>query len=414
MTNAEIIAIGSELLTPTKTDTNSLWLTDQLNSLGVEVVEKSIVGDDRARLTHAVRDAAARSGLVLITGGLGPTEDDVTRDAVAAALGAGQTFRPELLDQIAARFRRINRPMAENNKRQAFLIDGAEALENDRGTAPGQWIRTQSGSHIALLPGPPREMKGMWEQQILPRIQALLPPAVIRTRFYRVSGMGESDLDQLIAPVYSKYVNPATTILAAPGDIQIHLRARCSGGDEAEALLAEVGTPIEELLGSRIYTKVGDPLEKVVGDLLVARGETVAVAESLTGGMLGERLTRTPGSSRFFQGGFLTYNDEAKQNLLGIPEELLKKHTAVSEPVAEAMALAARERLGTSWGVSTTGYAGPDGIPGTGQTGIVYICVSSRAEVSTRRFEWGGDRERVRLFSTIWALDLLRQYLSRT
>ncbi|MBC7928434.1 MAG: competence/damage-inducible protein A, partial [Bryobacteraceae bacterium] len=272
--NAEILAVGSELLTPSKTDTNSLWLTSQLNILGVEVVAKSIIGDDRQRLSEAVRAASSRSRFVFITGGLGPTEDDVTRDAVAIALDRGQDFRQELLDQVAARFRRINRPMADINRRQAMLIEGAEAMENDRGTAPGQWIQAEN-SQIVLLPGPPREMRAMFELQCLPRLLKLLPEAAIRTRLYRVAGMGESDLDALIAPVYTQYENPVTTILAAPGDVQIHLRARCQTAEEAETLLAELGSRIEALLGIRIYSADGASLEEVVGRLLISRSETI-------------------------------------------------------------------------------------------------------------------------------------------
>ena len=225
--NAEIIAVGSELLTPTKIDTNSLWLTSQLNTLGIEVILKSIVADDRTRLTGQIAAALTRADLVLITGGLGPTEDDVTRDAAAAALGVGQTFSQAIADQIAAIFVKFGRRnMAENNKRQAFVLDGAEVLPNPNGTAPGQWI-VNDGRIVVLLPGPPRELKPLFEQQCVARIQKLMPPIAIRTRFYRVAGMGESDLDQLIAPVYTKYANPATTILASPGDVHIHLRARC-------------------------------------------------------------------------------------------------------------------------------------------------------------------------------------------
>lgn len=409
--NAEILAVGSELLTQAKIDTNSLWLTGQLNALGVEVVAKSIVGDERALLTEMIRTAANRSGLVILTGGLGPTEDDVTRDAVAAALERGQTFRQELLDEIAARFARMARPMAANNRRQAFLVDGAEALPNDRGTAPGQWLSTGS-SHIALLPGPPREMKAMWEFQVLPRLEPLVPQAVLRTRFYRVAGMGESDLDQLIAPVYTQYANPVTTILAAPGDVHIHLRARCSTAVEAEALLAELGGRIEELLGDRIYSRTGATLEETIGELLAARGQTICVAESLTGGLLGERLTRPAGASRYFLGGFLTYTDDLKHALLGVSRDDLEAHTAVSEPVARAMAAGARQRLAADWAISLTGLASPDEkSPGT-PAGTVFIGISGPDGTTVHALRLNGDRERVRNFSTTYALDYLRYRLT--
>jgi nicotinamide-nucleotide amidase len=411
--NAEIIAVGSELLTASKIDTNSLWLTDQLNSFGVEVVQKSILGDDRTRLAEAIRNALGRSAIVILTGGLGPTEDDVTRDAAAAALGRQLTFREDVSEGIAERFRRMKRTMSEINKRQAYVIEGAEVLANDRGTAPGQWI-AQDDRILTLLPGPPGELKAMFERHCRPRLEKLLPPQVIRTRFYRVACMPESDLDQLIAPVYTRFANPVTTILAALGDIQVHLRARCSTCDEAEALLARVGSEIEALLGDRIYTTTGQPLEAFIGDVLTARGESVAVAESMTGGLLAGRLTGIPGSSKYFKGGLLTYTDQAKARLLGISTELLESHGAVSEPAARAMASAARERLGTTYGVSITGYAGPDGGTEADPVGSVYIGVARHDECLVRRLHFVGDRNRIRTMAVQWALDLLRRSLMRS
>jgi nicotinamide-nucleotide amidase len=241
--------------------------------------------------------------------------------------------------------------MAENNRRQAFLIDGAVMLDNERGTAPGQWIE-DNGRVLMLLPGPPREMKGVWEAQCESRLHQLLPAQVIRTRFLRIAGIGESDLDQLIAPVYTKYTNPVTTVLAAPGDVQVHLRARCATAEEGDALLQEVGDPIEALLGDRIYSRNGDPLEAVVGQKLRERGATLVVAESCTGGMLAERITSVAGSSDYFVGGFLTYTYEAKQKMLGVPTEMLQQYKAVSEPVARAMAEGAARETGATYGVS--------------------------------------------------------------
>ena len=227
MPDAEIIAIGSELLTPQKVDTNSLYLTDQLNALGVEVVRKTVVGDERERLMDTILGALARSQIIVLTGGLGPTEDDLTRDAVACALGRILVFRQDICDQIEERFRRFQRKMVEINRRQAYIVEGAEVLANDRGTAPGQWIE-QDSAVLMLLPGPPNELKSMFEKQCLPRLQKVLPPQVIQTLMLRVVGMPESDLDQLIAPVYLRYPNLATTILAVSGEIHIHLRARSS------------------------------------------------------------------------------------------------------------------------------------------------------------------------------------------
>ncbi len=410
MPDAEIIAVGSELLTPQRVDTNSLYLTDQLNSLGVEVRRKLVVGDDRALLAAAVRQALAHVEILVLTGGLGPTEDDVTRDAVADALGRTLVLSDDLREKLVERFRRMQRKMAENNMRQAYLVEGAEALANARGTAPGQWIE-HGGRVVMLLPGPPHELKAVFGEGCLPRLERRLPPQVIRTRFYRVACMGESDLDQLIAPVYSKYSNPATTILAAAGDIQIHLRARSAASEEAERLLAEVGPPIEELLGDRIYSRNGDPLEAVVGAMLRDRGATLSVAESCTGGMLAERITSFAGSSDYFVGGFLVYNDRMKMELLGVDPELLARHTSVSEEAARAMAEGARARTGSTWAVSVTGEAGPASATGAPPGTVLIGVAGPDGETQTRRFHLPGDRNRVRTLASQYALDLLRRRL---
>jgi nicotinamide-nucleotide amidase len=408
--DAEIIAVGSEMLTPQKIDTNSLYLTEQLNELGVEVVQKSIIGDDRSRLAGEIGAALKRTGIVILSGGLGPTEDDVTRDASALALGRGQTFRQEIWDEIGARFARMNRKMAENNKRQAYLIDGAEALPNDRGTAPGQWIE-QDGRILFLLPGPPKELKAMFERQILPRLKERLPALVIRTRHFRVAGMGESDLDQQIAPVYTKYANPVTTILAGAGDIHIYLRARCKTDEEAECLLTEVAAPIEKILGDRIYSYGGESLEEVIGEILIATGRTMSVAESCTGGMVAERVTSVPGSSKYFRGGFLTYTDEVKTQLLGVSKDLLAAEGAVSEAAAREMAIGARKVLNTTFALSVTGFAGPDGGTEANPVGTIYIGLASDGTCDVRRVQFIGDRERIRMLASQSALDLLRRRL---
>lgn len=409
--NAEIIAVGSELLTPARLDTNSLYLTDQLNNLGVEVVGKLVVGDDRKRLAEAVRAALSRSEILILTGGLGPTEDDVTREAVAEALDRKLVFHEDLVRGIEERFLRMNRKMSEINRRQAWLIEGAEALANGNGTAPGQWIRHQNRC-VMLLPGPPNELKPMFAGHCVPRLEPLVPKQVIRTLFFRVAGMPESDLDQLIAPVYKQYANPVTTILAAPGDIQIHLRARCASEDEANALLAEVGGKIGELLGDRIYSRKGDPLEAVIGELLRARRANLSVAESCTGGLLAERITQVPGSSGYFVGGFLVYSEKMKTELLGVEAGLLARHGAVSEPVAEAMAAGARDRTGSAFALSITGVAGPAGGSQATPVGTVWIGLARPEGCDARHFRFLGDRTRIRTLAAHTALDLLRRALS--
>jgi nicotinamide-nucleotide amidase len=406
--NAEIIAVGSEMLTPERVDTNSLYVTGQLNNLGVEVVTKCVIGDDRDRLTDAVRRAVSRSQIVILSGGLGPTEDDLTREAVADALDRKLVFRDEISDALERRFSQMNRKMAEINKRQAFVIEGADVLPNDRGTAPGQWVE-ESGAAIVLLPGPPHELKAMFERQCLPRLQRLVPPLVIRTLFLRVAGMAESDLDQLIAPVYTKYQNPVTTILAAAGDLQIHLRARSATIAEADALLAEVGGPIELLLGDRLYSRNGDPLDVVLGQMLRKQHATVSVAESCTGGMLGERLTAAPGSSDYFVGGFITYSNAMKMELLGVPADILQQFGAVSKETAEAMAAGARKRTGSTYALSVTGLAGPDAGDESVPVGTMFVGLADAAGTTSVHRQFIGDRTRVRTFVCQMALDFLRR-----
>ena len=405
--NAEIIAVGSELLTPQRVDTNSLFLTDQLNGLGVEVVTKYVVGDDRDLLADTVHRAMARSRIVILSGGLGPTEDDVTRDAVALALDRKMIFHPEIADQLEQRFRQAGRKMAEVNRRQAFIIEGAEILPNDRGTAPGQWI-DDSHVSIMMLPGPPHELKAMFTRQCLPRLERVVPQQVIRMLVFRVTGMAESDLDQTISPVYKKYTNPVTTILAGEGDIQVHLRARCSNEADATALLAEVAGPIELLLGDRIYSRNGEPLEAVVGELLKKHHATLSVAESATGGLLAQRITSVPGSSNYFVGGFITYSKKMKAELLGVSDEILEQYGAVSKEAAEAMAIGARRRTGSTFALSITGEAGPDpseNVP----VGAMFVGLADAAGTQVMHRQFLGDRARIRVFATQMALDMLRK-----
>jgi nicotinamide-nucleotide amidase len=408
--NAEIIAVGSEMLTPQRVDTNSLYLTAELNNLGVEVVMKSVIGDDRERLAGAVRRALSSSQIVILSGGLGPTEDDLTRESVAQALDRKLVFHQEIADGIEQRFLRMKRKMNEINKRQAYVVDGADVLPNDRGTAPGQWVE-DSGTAVMLLPGPPHELKAMFERQCLPRLRRFVPPQVICTCCMRITGMSESDLDALIAPVYKKYENPATTILAHNGDLQVHLRAHCACEKDADALLTEVAAPIEVLLGDRLYSRNGDPLEVVVGQMLKQSQATVSVAESATGGMLGERFTSVPGSSEYFVGGFLTYTNAMKVELLGVPPEILAQHGAVSKETAEAMAAGARRRTNSTYALSITGIAGPDS--DDAPAGTMYVGVADASGTASFHRQFVGDRQRVRAFVCQLALDVLRRRIAK-
>jgi len=405
--HAEIIAAGSEMLTPERIDTNSLWLTQQLNGLGVEVTQKTIIGDDRDRLADAVRSAIDRSPIVILTGGLGPTEDDVTREAAAQALMRRLLFSEELMAALEARFERLGRKMSANNRRQAFLIEGALVLPNPNGTAAGQWIDLP-GRVVMLLPGPPRELEPMFTNHCAPLLTGMLPKRALFTRVFRVAGMPESELDQLIAPVYKEYSNPATTVLAKAGDIQIHLRASGETAAAAQALADLVGDRIRAILGDRIYSDNGDPLELALGRLLRSRGATLAVAESCTGGLLGARITDAAGASEWFLGGFQVYGKQMKTRLLGLDENLVNEHGVVSEAVARAMADSARDRTGATYALSITGEAGPEPASPGIEPGTVWIGMAAPDGVSARKFRFLGDRARVRAFAAQTALNLLR------
>src|ERR687889_855865 len=337
MLTAEIIAIGSELLTPDRTDTNSLWLTERLNGIGIEVKLKTIVGDDDARLEETIKDALRRSRVVITTGGLGPTEDDITRKIAARAMGRRLSLNEAVLENIRAKFMRWGRKMPEINARQAMIIEGAEILDNPHGSAPGMYLEHE-GRSVVLLPGPPREMRPMFESQVVARLAAKAGDVRVVRRVLRVSGLGESAVDERIAPVYTQYKNPQTTILFNRSEIEIHLTAQGKTEQDAELLLDGLAGQIEERLGHAIFAFRGETMEEVIGLRLAVAGFTLATAESCTGGLIAQRITEIPGSSVYFREGIVTYSNEAKTRTLGVDEELIRQHGAVSGEVAEAMA----------------------------------------------------------------------------
>ena len=407
----EIIAVGSELLTPQRIDTNSLFLTRKLNERGIEVVRKSIVGDDRERLSEEIRRARQSSQLVILTGGLGPTLDDITRDAVCDAVGRGLIYHEHIVELIRERFLRRGRKMAEVNRRQGFIVEGAEILDNPKGTAPGQWLDDEAGILI-LLPGPPRELEPMVDNECMPRLERIESPYQYFTIVMRVAGVPESELDERIGPIYSAEPSVATTILAAPGDIQIHLRARASTGEQARAIAEALAEKIDAELGDSIYTRGAESIEEIVGQRLRTLGLTLAVAESCTGGLLAQRLTAVPGSSDYFLGGWVSYNDSAKKAWLGVPEAVIAEHGAVSEEATAAMTAAAMKKAGAAVAVAITGLAGPDG--GTDETpiGSVYIGVGApQGGVEVFRRQFPGDRGFVRTLAAQTALEQLLRRL---
>jgi nicotinamide-nucleotide amidase len=407
---AEIIAIGSELLAPDRSDTNSLWLTEKLNSIGIEVKLKTIVGDDDARLEEAIKDAARRSRVVITTGGLGPTEDDITRKVAARALGRRLLLDEKVLEWIRSRFESFGRKMPERNSRQAMVIDGSVVLENPNGSAPGLFLEHEHAL-IALLPGPPREMRPMFENFVLPRLAERSGSLRVVRRVLKVAGLGESALDEMIAPVYLQYQNPQTTILFNQTEVEVHLIANARTDQEANALLDRVSEQLEERLGKSVFSFAGETMEEVVALKLSVGRYSLSVAESCTGGLIAQRLTSVPGASKFFIEGVVTYSNDAKTRTVGVEPMLLLEYGAVSAEVAEAMAEGVRERAGTDFGLSVTGIAGPDGGTEEKPVGLVYIALADDAHTEHRKLMIPGDRHLIRWRSSQAALDLLRRRL---
>jgi nicotinamide-nucleotide amidase len=404
---AEIIAVGSELLTPDRIDTNSLFLTEELNKLGIEVVRKSIVGDNRDDLSAAFHEALKRVELIIASGGLGPTEDDLTRETVADLLGRKLQLNKEILQYIEGRFRQLGREMPPVNVRQAMVPEGAEVLENPRGSAPGLWIE-DGGRRIALLPGPPRELKPMFHERVLPRLQRLASSVRMFHRELRVAGMGESALEQRIKPIYTRYADVNTTILAAPGEIQIHLRIWTNDAAHAKKTLDEIVQSFQLALTDRIFSLDGSPLEEVVAQILTMNSATISAAESCTGGLLAQRLTSIAGSSSYFLGGVVCYSNELKTAWVDVPAELIKTKGAVSSEVAIALADGIRRRAGSTLGVGITGIAGPGGGSEEKPVGTVHVAISHAGGVKERSARFPGDREVIRWHAAQLALDMVR------
>ncbi len=412
MVSAEIIAIGSELLTPGFVDTNSSYLTGQLNALGITVVMKAIVGDDENYLENALRGCLSRTPILITIGGLGPTEDDVTKKVVARVLQRQLVLDDATLGRIESLFKSRGITMAPNNARQALILTGSEILVNHHGSAPGLWISTGK-HHIALLPGPPSELKPMFEKYCAPRFQKLAGGVTLARRVWRTTGLGESSLDARIAPIYTKHKNVETTILAKPGQVEIRLTARGKNTEDAERQIRELAEEIEHSLEDFIFARAEQTLEEVVGLMLVLKNATISLAESCTGGMVAERLTGVPGSSRYFMSSVVCYSNESKMELAGIPPLLLSMQGAVSEEVARGLAEGIRERANTTVGVGITGVAGPDGGSEEKPVGTVHIAVAVPGETLHRRFSFPGDRHRVRWQASQAALNMVRQILMK-
>jgi nicotinamide-nucleotide amidase len=411
---AEIIAVGSELLGPSRLDTNSLFITGRLNDYGIEVRAKTIVGDRRGDLEAVLRAALSRAGLVVLCGGLGPTDDDLTREAVAAVTGRELREQPAILEGIRRRFQARGARMPEINRRQAMVPVGAEVIPNGMGTAPGLWLEHE-GRVLVLLPGPPAELQPMADGVIAERLAARSPAGRLERRVLRICGRTESEVDEVAAPVYSRWLSEplpvVTTVLTSPAQVELHLSVRMRSIEDARARLDAAAADLAGLFGDDVFSTDGRSLEEAVGHLLRERKWHIGVAESCTGGLVSVRLTDVPGSSDYAGFNAVCYSNHAKTQVLGVPAALIAAHGAVSEPVALAMADGIRERASSEIGIGVTGIAGPAGGSAEKPVGTVNIAVTTRAERVVRAYRFPTGRARVRQFAAQMALDLARRVL---
>ena len=416
---AGIIAVGSELLTPAKIDTNSLFITEQLNLLGIEVKAKAVVGDERAELEHVFRSFLARADLVVFCGGLGPTDDDLTREVVAAVLDRPLAEDEAITAHLRVRFasRNLPMPMPESNRRQAMVPSGGRVIANVRGSAPGLWIDHEDRL-VLLLPGPPRELRPMLTDLVEGPLKERSGGVSLVRRVVRVAGRIESHVDEALHPLYQQWERAtppvAATILAVLGSIELHVSTRAASREEAARALESAVAETRAVLGRDVYSTDGRLLEAVVGDLLVERGLRIGVAESCTGGLIASRLTDIPGSSRYVDQAVVVYSNEAKTELLGVPPDLLREHGAVSEPVALAMAEGIKRKARAGVGVGVTGIAGPTGGTPEKPVGMVVVSAVTDEERRVRTFRFFGEREQVKFQASQAALDMVRRMLTES
>ncbi len=411
----EIISVGSEMLTPFRQDTNSLYLTEKLNEIGVNVAFKTIVGDRRKDVVSAMHAALARADIVILMGGLGPTEDDLTREAVAEALSITMRRDATQVAALHARAASWRITMPPNNLKQADVLDGATLLPNANGSAPGQWLDTTFSGYrklITLLPGPPHECRPMFDAECLPRLRQMAPARAIAVRTLKAAMIPESQADKLIAPIYTTYTDVETTLLAHTGDLQITLLCSKPTAEAAQRRVDDLAERIEEALEGWLYSSQGDSLEQIVLYYLGLRQATLAVAESCTGGLVAQRITSVPGASRSFLGGAVVYSDALKTELAGVPAELIAQHGAVSAEVAQALAVGIRSICGATLGLGVTGIAGPTGGTESKPVGLVHFAVADAEGAGILERTFRGDRTRIREWAAQQALDLVRKRLA--
>ncbi len=416
ISRAAIVAVGSEMLTPSRLDTNSLYITEQLNRLGVDVVAKAVVGDDRAELVAMMRSMLSRVGLLVCCGGLGPTDDDLTREAVAEMLSLALVEDVDITARLRTRFAaRFSGEMPEINRRQAMVPTGALTIENRTGSAPGLWLETGTAV-VLLLPGPPRELKPMVERVVTELLPTRVTGQRLVRRVLKIAGRIESQTEEELRPLYARWaawpIGVEATILASLGQLELHLSARAASVAAADAVLAEAARDVVAVLGADVFSTDGRELEHVVGDLLVARGARIAVAESCTGGLIASRLTDIAGSSRYVERSVVAYSNEAKVDLLGVPRALIDEFGAVSEAVGRAMAEGVRARAAVEVAVGVTGIAGPGGGTPDKPVGTVVVASAVGEAVQTATYQFRGERDQVKFQASQAALDMVRRLLA--
>jgi nicotinamide-nucleotide amidase len=412
---AEILIIGTEILLGQIVDTNSAFIAEQLAAAGIDLYFKTVVGDNEGRIESALRQALERADIVIAAGGLGPTEDDLTRSVFARVLGRHLVLNEEILEKIRQRFASRGLIMTANNEKQALVPQNAIILENPRGTAPGLFMRTGAKGEKAVvaMPGVPSEMKPMLMQQVIPMLRERAGKAsIIKSRVIKACGIGESRVDDLIGDLFRNSRNPSIALLAYPSEVHIRVTAKAESAEAAEAMISGIEGKIRERVGEWIYGRDQQSMEEIIGFLLHLNHKTLAVAESCTGGLLCNRITNVPGSSQYFERGIISYSNLAKQQLLGVPPQMLDRYGAVSPQVAEAMAMGVRQRSGTDLGLSVTGIAGPEGGTPEKPVGLVYLALAWEGGVASKEYRFFEDRSANKRRSTLMALDLVRRHLT--
>ena len=407
---AEIVAVGTELLLGQIANTNARWMSESLAAIGVDVLHHQAVGDNLERIVEAMRLASSRAEVVVVTGGLGPTQDDITRDALGGLLEAPLMRHPELEEMLREKFRSFGRrEMPESNLRQADVPKGARYIRPDRGTAPGLAAELPGGALVYAVPGVPEEMVEMMEGTILPEL-AVAAGGVVRSRVLRCAGIGESALAERVDDLFSGSTNPTIAFLASSGEVKVRITAKAASAEEADALIEPVAEEVRRRLGDEVFTSEDESLEQAVVRLLTTSGTTLACAESITGGGVGARLTSVPGASEVFVGSAVVYTKPAKMAVLGVSPETLEGPGPVSEECAREMASGARRVFGSDLGLALTGAAGPESHGGS-PPGVIWIALEGDDVAHARGFQVPGERDRVRRWAEQAALDLVRRYL---